>query len=101
MHSPLFSTQWPLIPETPPSCRGKEVSSRFTRLVFYCKCFDLKKKKPIEYCIPCSYFILMVQELAGYFGGDARFLKEDFEIQLNKSLFWDSVRSPFYTKILE
>uniref|UniRef100_A0A1A8FPD6 Sorting and assembly machinery component 50 homolog n=1 Tax=Nothobranchius korthausae TaxID=1143690 RepID=A0A1A8FPD6_9TELE len=26
------------------------------------------------------------QELAGYTGGDARFLKEDFEIQLNKTL---------------
>ncbi|KAK0141891.1 Sorting and assembly machinery component 50 A [Merluccius polli] len=33
------------------------------------------------------------QELAGYTGGDARFLKEDFEIQLNRSLFWDSVLS--------
>ncbi|MGH0122058.1 UNVERIFIED_CONTAM: hypothetical protein FKN15_001783, partial [Acipenser sinensis] len=30
------------------------------------------------------------QELAGYTGGDASFLKEDFEIQLNKRLFWDS-----------
>ncbi|XP_058501736.1 sorting and assembly machinery component 50 homolog A isoform X1 [Solea solea] len=33
------------------------------------------------------------QELAGYTGGDVSFLKEDFEIQLNKSLFWDSVLS--------
>ncbi|KAL3966729.1 outer membrane protein insertion porin family [Sarotherodon galilaeus] len=33
------------------------------------------------------------QELAGYTGGDASFLKEDFEIQLNKTLFWDSVLS--------
>ncbi|KAG1939221.1 sorting and assembly machinery component 50 homolog A [Pimephales promelas] len=33
------------------------------------------------------------QELAGYTGGDVRFLKEDFEIQLNKTLFWDSVLS--------
>ncbi|XP_053487216.1 sorting and assembly machinery component 50 homolog A [Ictalurus furcatus] len=33
------------------------------------------------------------QELAGYTGGDARFLKEDFEIQLNKRLIWDSVLS--------
>ncbi|RXM34725.1 Sorting and assembly machinery component 50-like [Acipenser ruthenus] len=33
------------------------------------------------------------QELAGYTGGDASFLKEDFEIQLNKRLFWDSVLS--------
>uniref|UniRef100_A0A3B4WJN9 SAMM50 sorting and assembly machinery component n=1 Tax=Seriola lalandi dorsalis TaxID=1841481 RepID=A0A3B4WJN9_SERLL len=33
------------------------------------------------------------QELAGYTGGDASFLKEDFEIQLNRSLFWDSVLS--------
>ncbi|MEQ2253933.1 Sorting and assembly machinery component 50 A, partial [Ilyodon furcidens] len=32
------------------------------------------------------------QELAGYTGGDTSFLKEDFEIQLNKSLIWDSVR---------
>ncbi|CAB1331730.1 unnamed protein product [Coregonus sp. 'balchen'] len=33
------------------------------------------------------------QELAGYTGGDASFLKEDFEIQFNKRLFWDSVLS--------
>lgn len=33
------------------------------------------------------------QELSGYTGGDVRFLKEDFEIQLNKTLFWDSVLS--------
>uniref|UniRef100_A0A671PIH6 Sorting and assembly machinery component 50 homolog A n=1 Tax=Sinocyclocheilus anshuiensis TaxID=1608454 RepID=A0A671PIH6_9TELE len=32
-------------------------------------------------------------ELAGYTGGDVSFLKEDFEIQLNKTLFWDSVLS--------
>uniref|UniRef100_A0A4W4H1N5 POTRA domain-containing protein n=1 Tax=Electrophorus electricus TaxID=8005 RepID=A0A4W4H1N5_ELEEL len=31
------------------------------------------------------------QELAGYTGGDASFLKEDFEIQVNRRLFWDSV----------
>uniref|UniRef100_A0A673C3F4 POTRA domain-containing protein n=1 Tax=Sphaeramia orbicularis TaxID=375764 RepID=A0A673C3F4_9TELE len=31
------------------------------------------------------------QELAGYTGGDASFLKEDFELQLNRRLFWDSV----------
>uniref|UniRef100_A0A8C8C0X7 POTRA domain-containing protein n=1 Tax=Oncorhynchus tshawytscha TaxID=74940 RepID=A0A8C8C0X7_ONCTS len=30
------------------------------------------------------------QELAGYTGGDASFLKEDFELQFNKRLFWDS-----------
>jgi len=36
--------------------------------------------------------VVVVQELAGYTGGDASFLKEDFEIQLNKTLFWDSVR---------
>ncbi|XP_041111110.1 sorting and assembly machinery component 50 homolog A [Polyodon spathula] len=35
----------------------------------------------------------MNQELAGYTGGDASFLKEDFEIQLNKRLCWDSVLS--------
>ncbi|XP_035280364.1 sorting and assembly machinery component 50 homolog A isoform X1 [Anguilla anguilla] len=33
------------------------------------------------------------QELAGYSGGDVSFLKEDFEIQLNRRLFWDSVLS--------
>ncbi|KAG7221114.1 hypothetical protein INR49_017555 [Caranx melampygus] len=33
------------------------------------------------------------QELAGYTGGDASFLKEDFEIQLNRTLLWDSVLS--------
>ncbi|KAM8910891.1 sorting and assembly machinery component 50 homolog B [Spinachia spinachia] len=33
------------------------------------------------------------QELAGYTGGDASFLKEDFELQLNRRLFWDSVLS--------
>ncbi|XP_054898056.1 sorting and assembly machinery component 50 homolog A isoform X1 [Poeciliopsis prolifica] len=33
------------------------------------------------------------QELAGYTGGDARFLKEDFEIQLNRTLILDSVIS--------
>ncbi|KAF4802484.1 Sorting and assembly machinery component 50 like protein [Turdus rufiventris] len=30
------------------------------------------------------------QELAGYAGGDVSFLKEDFEFQLNKQIFWDS-----------
>lgn len=35
---------------------------------------------------------MVCQELAGYTGGDVNFLKEDFEIQLNKALFWDSVR---------
>ncbi|XP_070784820.1 sorting and assembly machinery component 50 homolog B isoform X2 [Enoplosus armatus] len=33
------------------------------------------------------------QELAGYTGGDASFLKEDFEVQVNRRLFWDSVLS--------
>ncbi|KAL7982742.1 hypothetical protein Chor_010340 [Crotalus horridus] len=33
------------------------------------------------------------QELAGYTGGDVSFLKEDFELQLNKRLIWDSVLS--------
>ncbi|KAI1238875.1 Sorting and assembly machinery component 50, partial [Lamprotornis superbus] len=33
------------------------------------------------------------QELAGYTGGDVSFLKEDFELQLNKQLVWDSVIS--------
>lgn len=52
----------------------------------------LKKKKTLKTCIN-SHLFLSLQELAGYTGGDARFLKEDFEIQLNKRLFWDSVRS--------
>lgn len=44
--------------------------------------------------LPRSGGLLRIhQELAGYTGGDASFLKEDFEIQLNKSLFWDSVLS--------
>lgn len=43
-------------------------------------------------------FFMVYQELAGYTGGDVRFLKEDFEIQLNKTLFWDSVRC--YKKLL-
>lgn len=38
------------------------------------------------------FCVVFVKELAGYTGGDASFLKEDFEIQLNKTLFWDSVR---------
>ncbi|KAJ8245532.1 hypothetical protein GJAV_G00271740 [Gymnothorax javanicus] len=33
------------------------------------------------------------QELAGYTWGDASFLKEDVELQLNKHLFWDMVLS--------
>ncbi|CAB1345765.1 unnamed protein product [Coregonus sp. 'balchen'] len=33
------------------------------------------------------------QELAGYTGGDASFLKEDFELQFNRRLVWDSVLS--------
>ncbi|KAM9807943.1 sorting and assembly machinery component 50 homolog A-like [Neosynchiropus ocellatus] len=33
------------------------------------------------------------QELAGYTGGDTRFLKEDLEVQLNKPLAWDCVVS--------
>lgn len=32
-----------------------------------------------------------LQELAGYTGGDASFLKEDVELQFNRRLFWDSV----------
>lgn len=35
--------------------------------------------------------VLALQELAGYTGGDASFLKEDLELQLNRRLFWDSV----------
>nr|KAF6370438.1 SAMM50 sorting and assembly machinery component [Myotis myotis] len=33
------------------------------------------------------------QELAGYTGGDVHFIKEDFELQLNKPLVFDSVVS--------
>ncbi|XP_030296331.1 sorting and assembly machinery component 50 homolog B [Sparus aurata] len=33
------------------------------------------------------------QELAGYTGGDASFLKEDVELQFNRRLIWDSVLS--------
>uniref|UniRef100_A0AAR2ISF3 POTRA domain-containing protein n=1 Tax=Pygocentrus nattereri TaxID=42514 RepID=A0AAR2ISF3_PYGNA len=33
------------------------------------------------------------QELAGYTGGDASFLKEDFELQLNRPFLWGSVLS--------
>ncbi|KAM4035653.1 sorting and assembly machinery component 50 homolog [Anomaloglossus baeobatrachus] len=33
------------------------------------------------------------QELSGYTGGDVSFLKEDFELQINKRLAWDSVLS--------
>nr|KAF6497540.1 SAMM50 sorting and assembly machinery component [Rousettus aegyptiacus] len=33
------------------------------------------------------------QELAGYTGGDVSFIKEDFELQLNKQLVFDSVFS--------
>ncbi|XP_053741166.1 sorting and assembly machinery component 50 homolog A-like isoform X2 [Synchiropus splendidus] len=33
------------------------------------------------------------QELAGYTGGDTSFLKEDFEVQINKPLAWDCVMS--------
>ncbi|XP_028673503.1 sorting and assembly machinery component 50 homolog B [Erpetoichthys calabaricus] len=44
--------------------------------------------------LPRQGFLLKVnQELAGYTGGDASFLKEDIEIQLNRRLFWDSVFS--------
>uniref|UniRef100_A0A668ARS8 Sorting and assembly machinery component 50 homolog, like n=1 Tax=Myripristis murdjan TaxID=586833 RepID=A0A668ARS8_9TELE len=37
--------------------------------------------------------VFALQELAGYTGGDASFLKEDFELQMNRRLFWDSVLS--------
>lgn len=33
----------------------------------------------------------LLQELAGWTGGDGRFLKEDFELQLNQTLLWGSV----------
>lgn len=36
----------------------------------------------------CGFF---PQELAGYTGGDVSFIKEDFELQLNKPLVLDSV----------
>lgn len=38
-----------------------------------------------------NFKFLSLQELAGYTGGDVRFLKEDFEFQLNKQLLWDLV----------
>ena len=41
---------------------------------------------------PWNWGVFAPQELAGYTGGDASFLKEDFELQLNRRLFWDSVR---------
>lgn len=34
---------------------------------------------------------MLLQELAGYTGGDTSFLKEDFELQLNKPFLWGSV----------
>lgn len=42
---------------------------------------------------PCVFvtFGFFPQELAGYTGGDVSFLKEDFELQLNKPLMFDSV----------
>lgn len=40
-----------------------------------------------------TVFALLLQELAGYTGGDASFLKEDFEVQLNKPFLWGSVSS--------
>lgn len=39
--------------------------------------------------------LVSLQELAGFTGGDASFLKEDFELQLNKSVLWDSVSPTF------
>ncbi|KAH0616400.1 hypothetical protein JD844_027460 [Phrynosoma platyrhinos] len=38
-------------------------------------------------------FKFLFKELAGYTGGDVSFLKEDFELQVNKQLLWDSVFS--------
>lgn len=38
-----------------------------------------------------STLVLVLQELAGYTGGDTSFLKEDFELQLNKPFLWGSV----------
>ncbi|OCT88055.1 hypothetical protein XELAEV_180166831mg, partial [Xenopus laevis] len=41
--------------------------------------------------LPKSGALLKInQELAGYTGGDVSFLKEDFELQLNRQLTWDS-----------
>lgn len=40
----------------------------------------------------CSFPpVVLPQELAGYTGGDVSFIKEDFELQLNKQLVLDSV----------
>lgn len=38
-----------------------------------------------------STLAMLLQELAGYTGGDTSFLKEDFELQLNKPFLWGSV----------
>lgn len=40
--------------------------------------------------VPVTYGFFP-QELAGYTGGDVSFIKEDFELQLNKPLALDSV----------
>lgn len=50
-------------------------------------------------------WILCQQELAGYTGGDVSFIKEDFELQLNKQLLFDSVsiqpdRSPVFLSLV-
>ncbi|KAL8220748.1 UNVERIFIED_CONTAM: sorting and assembly machinery component 50 [Gekko kuhli] len=39
------------------------------------------------------------QELAGYTGGDVSFLKEDFELQLNRPFLWDSVSIPILSVV--
>lgn len=44
-----------------------------------------------ESVCPFDLRILPAQELAGYTGGDVSFIKEDFELQLNKQLIFDSV----------
>ncbi|XP_070553944.1 sorting and assembly machinery component 50 homolog B-like [Ptychodera flava] len=47
-----------------------------------------------ENIFPSSGYLLKLnQELAGYTGGDIKFIKEEVELQLNQSLFWNMVLS--------
>lgn len=52
-------------------------------------CWTFREKKHV--ISVATSINLSLQELAGYAGGDVSFLKEDFEFQLNKQIFWDSV----------
>ncbi|XP_033106136.1 sorting and assembly machinery component 50 homolog B-like isoform X2 [Anneissia japonica] len=47
-----------------------------------------------EHIFPSKgYLVRIAHELAGETGGDVKFLKEEFEVQLNKKLLFDSVLS--------